>query len=152
MTLATLMVRPASWTRTTSLARQTSGLRGTELPGLTPSVSSNSCRTCPPRCQQWGTERAVLPGTLPLPWALHRYLLGTPWWRHHCRRALWTPWAAPLPGAQLKKAVTSLLLQRKNGQCSQDAVLGRLCSQAPRLTWLPPRVVRLTILFSSLPS
>ncbi|XP_066872282.1 protein associated with UVRAG as autophagy enhancer isoform X3 [Kogia breviceps] len=47
MTLATLMVCPACWTRTTSPAHRTSGLRGTELPGLTPSVCSNRCRTRP---------------------------------------------------------------------------------------------------------
>lgn len=149
MTQATLTACPASWTLSTPPAHQTSGSQGTELPGLTPHVRSNSCRMRRPRCSQWWTERATLRPNLP--WELHPCLLGTPWWRHHCRRAPWTPWAAPLPGAQLAMAVTPLLPRRKSGQCSQDAVLTRLSSPAPSL-YPVPHVLRMAGLFSSLPS
>lgn len=151
MTQATPMACPASGTLSTPPAHQTSGSQGTELPGLTPRVRSNSCRMRPPRCPQWGTERATLRPTPNLPWARHPCLLGTPWWRHHCRRAPQTLWAAPLPGAQLAMAVTPLLPWRKNGQGSQDAVLTRLWSRAPRLCPVP-HVLRMAGLFSSLPS
>ena len=151
MTQATLMVCPASWTLSSPPAHQISGSQGTKLPGWTPRVCSESCGTRPPRGSQWGTERATLCPAPDLPRALHPCLLGTPWWRHHRRRAPRTPWAAPLPGALLATAVTPLLTRRKSGQCSQDAVLTHLWSRAPRLCPVP-RVLRVAELFASLPS
>lgn len=144
MTLVTLMVRPASWTLTAPLAHQTSGSRGTKLPGLTPRICSLRCRICRFRCQQWGTLAAPLSGMLPLPWALRLCLLRTPWWRHRRGRTLWAPWAA-----QVKRAATFLLTPDKSAQCPQDALLGCLRSQAPRY-WLLPHVLKPTVLVSSL--